>query len=116
MSGSFVRPIARDKHVKFGDPRLKTSREISPKPSHVAFSRVFGDSFRPEVVSDVISGMAAEQFGVDVPVKFGDSRSNRSRDARAAHVVMGMPIDGPCDNRAKYLITFCLKMDEVLTE
>ena len=29
--------------------------------------------------------MAVECVGLDVPVKFGDSRSNRSRDIRAAH-------------------------------
>ena len=32
--------------------------------------------------------MAVEEVGVDVPVRFGDSRSNRSQDIRAAHFFM----------------------------
>ena len=32
--------------------------------------------------------MAVEYVGTDVRVKFGDSRSNRSQDIRAAHFVM----------------------------
>ena len=40
------------------------------------FSNV--DNFRLEIDSEVISGV--DPAGVDVPVKFGDSRSNRSRD------------------------------------
>ena len=39
-------------------------------------------------VSAVISGVVVEQVGVDVRVKFGDFRSNRSRDIRAAHFVV----------------------------
>ena len=39
---------------------------------------------RPEVDSDVISGMVVDYFGMDVRVKFGDSRSNISRDIRGA--------------------------------
>ena len=38
------------------------------------------DNFQPEVASDVISGVFVEPTGVKVPVKFDDSRSNRSRD------------------------------------
>ena len=34
--------------------------------------------------SDVISGVAADYVGMDVHVKFGDSRSNGSRDIRGA--------------------------------
>ena len=44
------------------------------------FWRFFRDNFRPEVVSDVIS------VGLDVPVKFGDSRSSRSRIIWLLHV------------------------------
>ena len=33
-------------------------------------------------------GVAVEQVGVDVHVKFGNSRPNRSRDIRAAHFVI----------------------------
>ena len=34
---------------------------------------------QPEVISDVISGMAVQYFGMDVCAKFDDSRSNHSR-------------------------------------
>ena len=54
--------------------------EFDPKPSKVTFSIVFRCSCRPEVVSDVISGANVGQVDMDVLVKFGDSRSNRSRD------------------------------------
>ena len=33
---------------------------------------------RPEVASDIISGVDAKQAGMNVRVKFGDFRSNRS--------------------------------------
>ena len=45
------------------------------------------DNFRPEVASDVISGVDVELAGMNVPVKFGDSMSNRSRDIRVLHFV-----------------------------
>ena len=41
-----------------------------------------------EAVSDVISGVAVEHDGLDVRVKFADSRSKRSGDIRAAEFVM----------------------------
>ena len=44
------------------------------------------DNCQPEVVSDVISGTVKDPTGVKV-VKFGDSRSNRSRDLRLPHFV-----------------------------
>ena len=50
------------------------------KPSEAAFSTVFRCGFRPEVVGDVIFGANVGQVGMDVPVKFGDSISNGSRD------------------------------------
>ena len=37
--------------------------------------------------SDVISGVSLEPAGTDVRVKFGDSRSNGSRDIRGADCV-----------------------------
>ena len=58
------------------------------KPPEAAFPNAFRDNFLPEVVSDLISGVAIEHDGVDVLVKFGDSRPSRSRDIRAAHFVM----------------------------
>ena len=49
----------------------------------------FTDDFRPEVASNVISGVAGyiTWIGVDVRVEFGDSGSNLSRDTRADHFV-----------------------------
>ena len=50
------------------------------------FSNV--DNFRPEVDSDVISGVViVDPTGVKIRVKFGDSRSNHSRDIRLLHFV-----------------------------
>ena len=61
------------------------------------------DNFRPEVYSDVISGVVVDPTGVKkVGVKFGDSKSNRSRDIRLLHFVQTTTTaDGPYDNRAK---------------
>ena len=70
-----------DNPVKYRDPRLNLSREIP----HIGvggdiFDGYFQDKFLPEVVSDVTSGVVVDPSGVKVRVKFGDSRSNRSRD------------------------------------
>ena len=49
--------------------------EFDPKPSEAAFSTVFFRcSFRPEVVSDVISGTVDQDVGMDVRANFGNSR------------------------------------------
>ena len=48
---------------------------------------LFHDNSRLEVVSDVMSSVDVEQVSVDVPVKFGDFRSNRSRYIRLPHFV-----------------------------
>ena len=50
------------------------------KPSEASFSDV--DNFRPEVGSDVMFGAVVNMIGVKVVVKFGGSRSKRSRDIR----------------------------------
>ena len=42
-------------------------------PPEAIISTFFRCSFRPEVVSDVISGADVGQIGMDVPEKFGDS-------------------------------------------
>ena len=42
---------------------------------------------RPEIDNDVMSGLAVDNVGVDVHIKFGDSRSNRFRDIRGADFV-----------------------------
>ena len=46
------------------------------------------DNFRPEVHSDVISGVVVDPTGVKVRAKLDDSRSNRSRDIRLPHFVL----------------------------
>ena len=52
------------------------------------FRPIFHDNLWLEVVTDVISDVDVEYVGMDVPVKFGDSRSIRSQDIRATHFVM----------------------------
>ena len=53
VSGRSVGPIVIDKQEELRDPRLNLSREI-PQESVGGF---FQDNFRPEVDSDVISGV-----------------------------------------------------------
>ena len=52
--------------------------EFDPKPSEAAFSIVFRCSFRPEVGSDVISGMVDQHVGMDACANFGDYKLNLS--------------------------------------
>ena len=62
------------------------------------FSNV--DNFRPEVHSDVISRVAVDPTGLKARVKFGDYRSNHSRDIGLPHfertttTTTTMPADG----------------------
>ena len=42
---------------------------------------------RPEVDNDVISGVTVYNVGMDVPIKFGDSRSYGLRGIRGADFV-----------------------------
>ena len=59
--------------VKFGRPRLNHSREISPEAfGSGVFESFFLCNFRPEVASDVISGVAIDYVGLDAQVEFGD--------------------------------------------
>ena len=53
------------------------------KPLEASFSDV--DNFRMKVNGDVISGVVIDPTCLKVCVKFGDSRSNRSRDIRLSH-------------------------------
>ena len=84
MSDEFVKPTVPDKCVKFRNPRLNVLEKFDPKPPEAIFRVFFRDDFRPDVFSDVISFLAVDQVGMDVRIKFGDSRSNRSRDIRAS--------------------------------
>ena len=69
-------------------PSLNRSQEIPreavggippPTASHeISVSTVFCYNFRPEVDNDVIVfSVAVDNVGMDVCIKFGDSRSNR---------------------------------------
>ena len=79
MSRRFVSMIVPDNIVIL----VKTVREkFDPKPSEAAFLSFFRDNFRPEVASDIISGLSVDEVGLDVFVKFGDSRSSPSRNSR----------------------------------
>ena len=83
MSNAFVGPIVYDRRVKFDDPLLNISLAIPPEAVRgVIFDRFFSnvDNLRREVISDVLPGVLLEPTGVDVLVKFDDSRSNRSWD------------------------------------
>ena len=53
--------------------------EFDPKPSEAAF------------LSDVISGANVVQVGMDVPVKFGDSIPNVSRDTPVCVYAVAKP-------------------------
>ena len=67
-------------HAKSGDPRLNHSREIPPEVvgGGGILNSFFRDNFLREVVSGVMSGLAVEWVGMDAPIRFGESRSNRS--------------------------------------
>ena len=72
-------PVIPDNCLKFGDPRMNMnlSREIPPEAARGGiFDDCFRCSFRPEVVSDVISPENVGRVGMDMPV----SGSNGSRD------------------------------------
>ena len=88
ISGNFVGPIVHDTPVKFRDPRLNRYREILPAAvGSGIFDRFLNFSnCHLEVASHVISGVFADQTGMDVRTKFGDSTLNRSRDIRLPHV------------------------------
>ena len=63
-----------------------------------------------------MSSVVVESRGVKVNVKFGDSRSNRSRDIRLPDIVTNDDDDNDdagrrtYDNRAKRRPAFCLKI------
>ena len=61
--------------------------KFHPKPTEAAFSTVFTYKFRPKVDSDAIFGKVIDNVSMDVPIKFGDSRSNGFRDIRGTHFV-----------------------------
>ena len=71
--------LPSDKAVKFRDQRLNRSGDIRPVAiGGGIFDRFFRNNFRPEVASDVISGVVVDQMSVYVRVKFGDSSFSQS--------------------------------------
>ena len=77
ISGTFLGPIVCDKCAQF------RSREIPPEAVVGGIFESFVHyNLRPEVDNDVVSGMAVDNFSLDVRIKFGDSRSNGFRDIR----------------------------------
>ena len=78
----FVGPVVLDKCIQFYDPRFNRSREIPPD---AIGGGIFDSFFRYSFVdNDAISGVAVDNIGVDICVKFVDSRSNGFRDIRGA--------------------------------
>ena len=70
------------KHTNWCGRQNAVPLKFDRKPKEVAlFSAVFSnfEKCRPEVADDVISGVATEQVGVDLHVKFGDSIFNSGR-------------------------------------
>ena len=86
-AGLWVRWSSLNKRLKFNDPSLNRFREIPPESVGGGIFDCFPYNFRPEVHNDVISGMAVNNVGVDVPIKFGGSRSNGFRNIRGADFV-----------------------------
>ena len=81
-----------DMPVKFGDYSSNCSGDIQQRNRRmrcVIFGRFSSvGNFRPEVRSDVISGVVVNPMGVKVRVKFCDFRSNRSRVTWALRVLV----------------------------
>ena len=98
------------KCVQFRDPRLNRIEEIRPKAVGSSISDVFSnfDKSQLKVAADAISGAAAEHVSMDVSVKFGDSRSRRSRHIRATQFVMDERRT-TADCMEKPFVVFCLK-------
>ena len=84
-----MRLVVAYKCIKFRDPGLYLCPEMSPEAVRYGIFDRFSsvDNFRPEGASDVISGVIVDPASMGDPVKFGDSKSNRSRDIRLPHFV-----------------------------
>ena len=81
-----------DVHAAFGDSGLNSDHIIGLCPSRPVLSITFMQYLiafysRLEETSDVISGANVGHVGVDAPVKFGNYKSNCSRDIRLPHFV-----------------------------
>ena len=69
------------------DPYLNRYRDIPPNGAGGGIFASFRYSFRQDADSYVISDVAIEYVDVDVRLKYGDQRSNDSRDIRGADFV-----------------------------
>ena len=67
-----VGKVGMDMSVKFGDYNSNCSREIKQRSRRVRHFRPFlkCDNCQPEVVIDVISGMADQDAGMDARANF----------------------------------------------
>ena len=74
-----IASIIYDNHCGISDVAFRTAPSIGGLSCFT--------NFRPEVDNNVICGVAVDYVGVDVTMKFGDSRSNGSRDIRGANFV-----------------------------
>ena len=101
ISGSNVGLVGLVAPVKFGDSSSNSSRDIQQRSRRVRQFRQFlnVDNCRPEVVSDVISGMVDQDVGMDECANFGDSRLKPSEASFSA--VFRTPITSD----RKYIVT-----------
>ena len=86
MSRKNVGKVGVDVPVKFDDFISNSSRDIRQQSRRMRHYRAFlnFDNCQPEVVSDVISGMADQDVGLEVCVNFGDSRLKPSEASFSA--------------------------------
>ena len=74
-------PLVIDKGLKFHFPSLNYSPEILPEAvGGGIFDCFFSYNFRPEADNEVISDTAVDYVGLNVRIKFGESRSNGFRE------------------------------------
>ena len=94
ISSKFVEPVVFDKCVKSHDPSLNHfPSKIPPEAvgggifDRFSVFRLFPHNFRHEVDPDVVSDVAVENVGMDVPVKSVIPGENGFRDIRGADFV-----------------------------
>ena len=94
--------------ANFGDSRLK------PEMSCSAHFRTSITSDQKSIVTSYPVWLYVDLMGVRVRVKFGDSRSNRSRDVRLPHFDTNDDYNDDADRRT--LTAFCIKPTNYETE
>ena len=103
--------------VKFGDSDSYISRDIQQRSRRVRqFPQFLNvDNCQSEVHSDVMSSVVVDATGEKVPVKFGDSRSNRFSRYTTALLCTNDNDDNDAgvrrsSHKGKTHSAFCLKM------